>query len=76
MNLSKRFIHVQEPYYNMVIYIEVMSTGLGHDIIINHGATSIGLGHSINIDIGTLCTGLGHIVLSDIAHVQTKHHVQ
>ena len=60
----------------MVIYIKVMSTGLGHDIITNTGAMSMGLGHNIISDIGTMFTDLVHIILSDIAHVQTKHYVQ
>ena len=74
--LIKFYIHVQEPYYNMVVYIQVISTGLGYDIITNTGAMSMGLGHNIISNIGTMCTGLGHIILSDIAHVQTKHYDQ
>ena len=30
MNISKLYIYVQAPHYNMVISIEVVSTGLGH----------------------------------------------
>ena len=72
--LIKFNIHVQKPYYNIVIYIEVLSTGLGPDIITKTWAMSIGLGHNIISDIGTMCTGLGHIILSDLTHVQTKHY--
>ena len=74
--LIKLYIHVQAPHYNMVIYIEVMSTGRGHVIITNTGIMFIGLEHNVISDVGTMFTGLGHIIISDITHVQTKHYVQ
>ena len=56
------------------MYIEVMSTGLGHHY--NYWDHVQGLEHNIISDIGTMATDLEHIIISDIAHVQKKHYVK
>ena len=52
------YIFVQAPHNNMIIYVEVMSTGLIYGIFKNTGAMSIGLAHNDVSDMGTMFAGL------------------